>query len=36
MQTAAMRPIYLDREDVPAEEVEKERTIQKEYSEYTT
>lgn len=33
MQIAAMRPIYLDREDVPAEEVEKERGIQKELAE---
>ncbi len=33
MQAAAMRPLYLTREDVPSEVLEKERTILKEQSE---
>ena len=33
MQVAAMRPLYLDREAVPAEVLEKERTILKEQAE---
>ena len=33
MQVAAMRPLYLSREDVPAEVLEKERTILKEQAE---
>ena len=33
MQVAAMRPLYLTREDVPAEVLEKERTILKEQAE---
>ena len=30
MQVAAMRPLYLNREDVPSDVLEKERTILKE------
>ena len=33
MQAAAMRPLYLTREDVPSEVLEKERTILKEQAE---
>ena len=33
MQVAAMRPLYLSREDVPADVLEKERTILKEQAE---
>ena len=33
MQAAAMRPLYLNREDVPSEVLEKERTILKEQAE---
>ena len=33
MQVAAMRPLYLDRENVPADVLEKERTILKEQAE---
>ena len=33
MQVAAMRPLYLNREDVPADVLEKERTILKEQAE---
>ena len=33
MQAAAMRPLYLTREDVPAEVLDKERTILKEQAE---
>ena len=33
MQVAAMRPLYLDREDVPSEVLEKERTILHEQAE---
>ena len=33
MQVAAMRPLYLNREEVPADVVEKERTILKEQAE---
>ncbi len=33
MQTAAMRPLYLNRDEVPAEEVEKERAILMEQAE---
>ena len=33
MQVAAMRPLYLDRENVPAEVLDKERTILKEQAE---
>ena len=33
MQVAAMRPLYLEREDVPADVLEKERTILKEQAE---
>ena len=33
MQVAAMRPLYLDREEVPADVLEKEKTILKEQAE---
>ena len=33
MQVAAMRPLYLDRDEVPSEVLEKERTILKEQAE---
>ena len=33
MQAAAMRPLYLTREDIPSEVLEKERTILKEHAE---